>query len=270
MTPLFKKLNLGEYRTILVASAPASFEPELALLDGATIVRDPKKSKAIDFAIAFATTLAELDAIAAWLPRATGDAIVWIAYPKQTSKRFRCEFNRDTGWAAIGAAGFETVRQVSIDEDWSALRFRRVEFVKTMKRNEKLAISPVGKKRVEKVVGPTTHDDYLASVSPDFRTALQKLREQIRRAAPKAEESIGYGICSFKLDGKSLVGYGATAKHCALFLMSGTTVADFADELADYDTSKGTIRFRPESPIPAGLVTKLVKARIRQNAGALE
>ena len=76
-------------------------------------------------------TLAEVAAAAKLLPKAVGDAIVWLAYPKGTSKRYQCEFNRDNGWAAIEAAGFESVRMVAIDDDWSALRFRRSEFVKS-------------------------------------------------------------------------------------------------------------------------------------------
>jgi hypothetical protein len=75
--------------------------------------------------------------------RLEGDALVWFAYPKGTSKKFRCEFNRDTGWAALGELGLEPVRQVAIDEDWSALRFRRVEFIKTMSRS--FALTPEGR-----------------------------------------------------------------------------------------------------------------------------
>ena len=131
MTPLFTKLNLGSHREILVVDAPASFEPELAALDGVTISRDAKKTKSIAFAIVFVKTLAEVAAAAKLLPRAVGDAIVWLAYPKGTSKRYKCEFNRDNGWATIEAAGFESVRMVAIDEDWSAIRFRRSEFVKS-------------------------------------------------------------------------------------------------------------------------------------------
>ena len=58
-----------------------------------------------------------------------GDAIVWFAYPKGTSRKYQCDFNRDNGWDALKALGFDTVRQVAIDADWSALRFRRVEFI---------------------------------------------------------------------------------------------------------------------------------------------
>jgi hypothetical protein len=144
MTPLFTKLNLGSHRDILVVDAPASFEPELAALDGVTIRRTAKGMKSIAFAHVFVKTLAEVDAAAKLLPKAVGDAIVWLAYPKGTSKRYRCEFNRDNGWAAIEAAGFESVRMVAIDEDWSALRFRRREFVKS---SSVAAGSRVGKKK---------------------------------------------------------------------------------------------------------------------------
>ena len=65
--------------------------------------------------------------------RVKGDAVVWFAYPKGTSKKFKCDFNRDTGWNELEALGFETVRAVAIDEDWTGLRFRRSEFVKARK-----------------------------------------------------------------------------------------------------------------------------------------
>jgi uncharacterized protein YdhG (YjbR/CyaY superfamily) len=112
---------------------------------------------------------------------------------------------------------------------------------------------------------PTTIDEYLAGVPDDRRAALEALRATIRAAAPKAEECISYQIPTFRLNGM-LVAFGATAKHCAFYLLSGATVADFAEALAGYDTSKGTIRFQPDKPLPAALVRKLVKARIAENA----
>jgi uncharacterized protein YdhG (YjbR/CyaY superfamily) len=112
---------------------------------------------------------------------------------------------------------------------------------------------------------PKTFDEYLAALTRDKRDALQKLRKTIRAAAPKAEEYIGYGLAAFRLDGRPLVALGATAKHCAFYLMSGSTVAAHEDDLAGYDTSKGTIRFSPEEPLPAALVRRLVKARIAEN-----
>jgi hypothetical protein len=142
MTPLFTKLNLGTHREILVVAPPRSFESELALLRGVTIRRESDPSAAVPFVLVFVMTLAEVEAAAKWLPALVGDSVVWFAYPKGTSKRYRCEFNRDNGWAAISAAGFESVRMVAIDEDWSALRFRRTEYVKSRGQGSATAVSP--------------------------------------------------------------------------------------------------------------------------------
>ena len=108
-----------------------------------------------------------------------------------------------------------------------------------------------------------TIDDYLASVSDDKqRAALEKIRQTIKAAAPTAEECINYGLAAFRLNGKNLVAFGASAKHCSFHPMDGHTVEAFQDELKDYDTSKGTIRFTADKPLPATLVKKLVKARL--------
>ncbi|MCA9264689.1 MAG: hypothetical protein KDA60_12600 [Planctomycetales bacterium] len=148
MTPLFKKLNLGDIQKILVLQAPESFDAELARLEGLAIVRRTPSKPSVSFGIGFAITQAELDDVSSRLAKAAlGDAIVWVAYPKGTSKRYRCEFNRDNGWHVLGQAGFEPVRQVAIDDDWSALRFRRTEFIKTLTRRQTMAISSAGKKR---------------------------------------------------------------------------------------------------------------------------
>ena len=114
---------------------------------------------------------------------------------------------------------------------------------------------------------PKSIDDYLAHVSPDKRAALVKLRQAIRSAAPKAEECISYGLAAFRLDGRFLVAFGAAANHCA-FYPGGSPVAVFKSELKNYDTSKGTIRFPADKPLPAALVRKLVKFRIAQNSAA--
>ena len=132
MPSVFEKMNLKQQREILVVNAPASFETELAALTGVTVLRQAKAAKAIHFALAFATQQAEVDALShALTAKAEGDALLWFAYPKGASKRYRCDFNRDTGWNTLRGAGFDTVRQIAIDEDWSALRFRRVEYIKS-------------------------------------------------------------------------------------------------------------------------------------------
>ena len=148
MTTIFTKLNLKEQREIVVLNAPDSFESEMKSLKTVSILRDVRKAKRIDFLLAFVTARQEVERIANAIARlAEGDAVVWFAYPKGTSKRYRCDVNRDTGWEPLGKAGFEHVRLVAIDEDWSALRFRRVEFVKTMARRRSFAITKQGKAR---------------------------------------------------------------------------------------------------------------------------
>ncbi len=111
---------------------------------------------------------------------------------------------------------------------------------------------------------PRTIDEYLAALSDDKRAALANLRKTIRVAAPEAEECISYQLPAFRQNGM-LVAFGAAANHCAFYPMSSTTVAAHKDELKDYDTSKGTIRFQPDKPLPVVLVRKLVKARIAEN-----
>jgi uncharacterized protein YdhG (YjbR/CyaY superfamily) len=114
---------------------------------------------------------------------------------------------------------------------------------------------------------PKTIDEYLAALSADKRAALEKLRKTIKAAAPKAQECISYGLAAFRLNGKALVAFGATANHCAFFPMSSSTVQAHKDEFKNYDTSKGTIRFPADKPLPVALVKKLVKARIAENEG---
>jgi len=139
--PTFAKLNLKDQREIVVLNAPASFEPELKTLKGVAVRRDAKGGD-IDFSLAFVTTQKEVDALGPQVAKkAKGDAIVWFAYPKGTSKKYKSEINRDEGWRVMGKAGFEPVRMVAIDEDWSAVRFRRVEFIKTMNRPEEVRLT---------------------------------------------------------------------------------------------------------------------------------
>ncbi|NOT64290.1 MAG: hypothetical protein HOP19_29080 [Acidobacteria bacterium] len=151
MSALFQKMNLKDQSTVVVLNAPASFETELAVLKDVAIARELKAVKEIEFSLAFVTKQAEVDKFAqAVAKKVKGDAVVWFAYPKGTSKKYKCEFNRDNGWAVLGELGYEPVRMVAIDEDWSALRFRRVEFIKVMKRNEKMVLSVAGKAKAAK------------------------------------------------------------------------------------------------------------------------
>ena len=111
---------------------------------------------------------------------------------------------------------------------------------------------------------PKNIDEYLAALSDDKRAALEKLRKTIKAVAPEAEECISYGLAAFRQNGM-LVAFGATANHCAFYLMSSSMVETYKDELEGYETSKGTIRFQADKPLPVALVKKLVKARMAEN-----
>ena len=111
----------------------------------------------------------------------------------------------------------------------------------------------------------TTINEYLAPLSADKRAALQKLRKAIRAAVPKAEECISYDIPAFRLNGKFLVAFGAAVNHCS-FYPGAYPIETCKAELKNYGLSKGTIRFPADKPLPAGLVRRLVKARIAQHS----
>jgi hypothetical protein len=135
MATLYDKLQLKGHQEIIVLQAPESFERELARLPVTQILRQVESAPEIHFSLAFVTKQSEVEALATRLTkRAKGDAAVWFAYPKGTSKKYKCDFNRDTGWAVMHAAGFDTVRSIAIDEDWTGLRFRRKEYIKSSKR----------------------------------------------------------------------------------------------------------------------------------------
>ena len=150
MDPVFVKLNVKQEAELLVLRAPVSFGPALDTLGEIRVRERVVDARPIAFALIFCTTQEQVDAAAAAVAsQMAPDGKLWFAYPKQSSKRLRCDFNRDTGWSALGAHGFEGVRQISIDEDWTALRFRRATAIKTLRRAPSRALSAEGRARVK-------------------------------------------------------------------------------------------------------------------------
>lgn len=150
MNPIFKKLNYKAQQQLHILNAPESFRKDMDEMAGmASIKTSLSGAKHVEFSLAFVTKQKEVDELTGKLTAiAVADAVVWFAYPKGTSRKYTCEFNRDSGWSELGKAGYEPVRMVAIDEDWSALRFRKTENIKVMKRST--AISEAGKKRIAK------------------------------------------------------------------------------------------------------------------------
>jgi hypothetical protein len=148
MNAVFKKLNYKDHPVIHVLNAPDSFIPEITEIAKFTIVKTSlTRERGVKFFLAFVQKKIEVEALASKIALLAPDAVLWFAYPKKTSTKFTCDFNRDTGWQSLGNLGFEGVRMVAIDQDWSALRFKKPAFIKKMNRS--FAISEEGKRKVE-------------------------------------------------------------------------------------------------------------------------
>jgi hypothetical protein len=149
---LFKKLNFKGQPSILAMNHPASFDQELHKMKESTrVLSEIPQDEKIPFAIAFGTKQEEVDTLTQQIaPHLADDAVFWFCYPKKSSKKYTCEFNRDTGWAVMAQYDLEPVRQVAIDEDWSALRFRQVKHIKNITRRQSYAITSEAKKRTTK------------------------------------------------------------------------------------------------------------------------
>ena len=148
MNAILKKLNYKDQKQLFILNAPKSFEQEMNEMKRVTAIKSSIGStKEIEFFLAFVTKQKEVDDLTKVVALTMqGDGVLWFAYPKGTSKKYTCEFNRDTGWDELGKHGFEGVRMVAIDEDWSAFRFRKAEHIKSMTRS--IAMSDTGKKKV--------------------------------------------------------------------------------------------------------------------------
>jgi hypothetical protein len=140
------KLGYRGQTPVALLDVPAGLAPALAPLAAAAAAPDPARPAA--FALAFVLDPEAVDrAAAALLPALAPDAPLWLAYPKTDSALRRSALSRDAGWAALGAAGFEGVRQIALDADWSALRFRHVDRIARLARDPARAISAAGRAR---------------------------------------------------------------------------------------------------------------------------
>lgn len=105
---------------------------------------------------------------------------------------------------------------------------------------------------------------YLEGQSESFRTELSRIRTLLTSIVPGAEEGFSYGLQAIIVSGRPVVAYGATKKHCALYPLNGDIVGSLGDELAGFQTSKGTIRFSPDNPLPDDLIRRIVALRLAE------
>lgn len=151
MNTLLKKLNFKTQESILILSAPVEFSETMEDFGLHLGVETSLSKNAIEFSLTFCTKLSEIEELAPKVVELSEeDALLWFAYPKKSSKKYQCEFNRDNGWQVLGDLGFEGVRMVAIDEDWSAIRFRKAKHIKTITRDPSWIMSEEGKKKAKK------------------------------------------------------------------------------------------------------------------------
>ncbi len=132
---------------VCVLASPYEFEPALSTLGG-PVDRALRSGKRYRLILAFVQTEVEIRNIASMVPNSLiEDGLLWLAYPKKTSRKYNVSIHRDAGWDPLGKISFEGVRLISIDDDWSALRFRHSSLIKAMDRDPSLALSEEGKKR---------------------------------------------------------------------------------------------------------------------------
>jgi hypothetical protein len=152
MDAVFKKLQFKEHESILISRAPVEFQRHLRpMMEVTRVVTRPSGKRRYPFALYFVKTCAEIEATApSAVARLLEDGLLWFAYPKKSSKRYPSDIGRDDSWQALGDLGFEAVRMIAIDEDWSALRVRHVDYIESMKRDAKRAMSAKGKRRLRR------------------------------------------------------------------------------------------------------------------------
>jgi len=148
MNALLKKLNFKTHRNLVVLNAPKDldgiWDEFREFIDIQTEINENK----MDFALIFCTKLEEVNKYASLVNnKIEENGLFWFVYPKGSSKKYKCEFNRDNGWQAMGNLGYEPVRMVAVDDDWSALRFKKAENIKTMTRDVEWRMSEKGKQK---------------------------------------------------------------------------------------------------------------------------
>jgi hypothetical protein len=149
MDDVFRKLQFKDQDKIYVLNAPGEFKPHLeAMKETTTIKKSPNCKQTYDFALFFVKSKEDIRKYSQKAAdKMNDDGILWFAYPKKSSKNYKSDISRDDGWQPLGDLGYEPVRQVSIDDDWSALRFRNVKNIKKMRRRSEMALSSEGKEK---------------------------------------------------------------------------------------------------------------------------
>jgi hypothetical protein len=203
------------------------------------------------------------------------DPVLWIAYPKKSSKRYTSDLGRDDAWEPIGASDYEPVRQVAIDDDWSALRFRKVENVKTMTRSR--ALSTTGKKRI----GGDEVEAWLAALPEGRQDSIRTIHELVRSTAPELAPSVsgkflGYGPFHYRYEsgreGDTFrVSVANNAQYVSMYVLGegskgGYIAEEWAGRLGKASVGKSCVRFKKADDLDLDAVRALVRAAADQQS----
>ena len=228
------------------------------------------------FVLAFVRSAAELTERAPRLVAATADdAVLWLAYPQKSSKRYRSDLGRDDSWQPLGDLGMEPVRSVAIDADWSAVRFRRAAHIGRLDRDPSRLPAAEGRTRSTRApADPPAVAEYLAALPEERRGAVSRVHEVIRRAAPELEPALwgkmlGYGKYHYRYaTGREgdfyVVGLANQKQYVSLYLcatVDGAYLAESnAGRLGKVSVGKSCIRFKKLEDLDLDVVAELVRA----------
>ena len=282
---LLKKLNHKPPAPVTVVGAPPEVEPAIEAWSAETKVRR-RLGKDEPFVLAFVKTSGEL---AERVPKLAGalaeDGVLWLAYPKKSSKRYSSDLSRDESWQPLGDLGMEPVRQVAIDADWSALRFRRAEHISRLERDPTRLMSGEGRKRAARsrpATDPAEVSAFLAALPEDRRPILERVHQVIRSAAPGLEPSVagkmlGYGPFHYRYatgrEGDAYVVNLASQKQYVSLYLNATAGDGYlaeanAPRLGKVSVGKSCIRFKRLEDLDLDVVAELVRTAAENPASA--
>ena len=281
MDPLLNKLQYRPGSVITVLSAPAELAPTIDAWSADGEVRT-RLARDAAFVVVFVRSSAELQrTVGRVVPKLADEAVLWMAYPKKSSVKYRSDLSRDDSWRELGDLGFEPVRQVAVDADWSALRFRRAEQIPELARDSSRALSPAGRSRAKG--RPTAVDEFVARAREGRAPLIEAVDAAVRRAAPELKVALdgkflGYGPFHYRYptgrEGNTfVVSMMDGAQALSVYVIGGDggqyLVEGNAGRLGKVSVGKSCIRIKRLDQINLDVLGEIVRTAADQHADAL-
>ena len=283
MDALLKKLNHRPGMAVTVLGAPPEVEPLVEAWSTETKVRR-RLGKDEAFVLAFVRSAAELAQVA---PKVAGalidDGVLWLAYPRKSSKRYQSDLSRDDSWQPLGDLGMEPVRQVAVAADWSAPRFRRAEHIARLERDPNRLLSAEARRRSKAAPpDPPEVGRFLADLPEDRRAILTRVHEVIRTAAPGLEPAVAgkmlnYGPFHYRYatgrEGDAyVVSLASQKRYVSLYIcavVDGAYLAEAnAGRLGKVSVGKSCVRFNKVEDLDLDVLAEVVRTAAENPASA--